>query len=114
MRAAESVYASPAKARRGIAAATETHPDWLAFLSRFYAELRNYAAHDEAPPLPIDIDPLPRRAPRSRSRAQTAGERRGALHVLNAQERRTRQRADAARMDAARGRRIPPRSPAAL
>lgn len=35
---------------------TESYPDWLRFLARFYSELRNYAAHEDVPPLPIDLD----------------------------------------------------------
>ena len=44
------------KANTAIRRETENWPDWLRFLARFYADLRNYAAHEDVAPLPIDMD----------------------------------------------------------
>ncbi|MFV2063339.1 MAG: hypothetical protein ACC726_07475 [Chloroflexota bacterium] len=53
--AMETALGSPRKARTAVGAATEMHPDQLRFLAQFFAELRNYAAHEDVPPLPVDM-----------------------------------------------------------
>lgn len=44
------------RADRAIHEETGIHADYLRFLAHFYADLRNYAAHDAIPPLPVDLD----------------------------------------------------------
>jgi len=54
--AAVRARGSAGRADRAIHTGTGLHADYLRFLARFYGELRNYAAHDAVPPLPVDLD----------------------------------------------------------